>query len=157
MLFAVNTAPTGWLKANGAAISRTAYAGLFAAIGTIAGEGDGSTTFNVPDVRGEFFRGWDDSRGVDMGRVLGSAQSGTSHPHIAVYADNATSGVLLSPSVNAYPSFPSTNEPQFEDGSDSAAIGGYLSVGLAVIGGVNTGRWYRSRPRNVAFLACIKY
>jgi microcystin-dependent protein len=49
--FAMSTAPTGWLKANGAAVSRTAYADLFAAIGTTWGVGDGSTTFNVPDLR----------------------------------------------------------------------------------------------------------
>ena len=65
------TPPTGWLKCNGAAISRTAYAKLFAAIGTVFGAGDGFTTFNLPDLRGEFVRGWDDGRGVDGGRAFG--------------------------------------------------------------------------------------
>ena len=74
LYFAGQTAPVGWLKANGAAVSRTAYAALFAAIGTTYGAGDGSTTFNLPDLRGEFMRGWDDGRGIDHGRVLGSAQ-----------------------------------------------------------------------------------
>lgn len=69
-----STAPTGYLKANGAAISRTTYATLFSAIGTTYGAGDGSTTFNLPDLRGEFVRGWDDGRGIDSGRVLGSSQ-----------------------------------------------------------------------------------
>jgi len=73
-MFAMSTAPTGWLKANGAAISRTTYAALFSAIGTTFGAGDGSTTFNLPDLRGEFMRGWDDARGVDSGRAFGSAQ-----------------------------------------------------------------------------------
>lgn len=68
------TPPTGYLKCNGAAISRTAYAALFAVLGTAFGAGDGTTTFNLPDLRGEFIRGWDDARGVDIGRVLGSAQ-----------------------------------------------------------------------------------
>lgn len=45
-------APAGWLLCDGAAISRTTYATLFAAIGTAFGAGDGSTTFNVPDLRG---------------------------------------------------------------------------------------------------------
>ena len=58
--FAGQTAPAGWLKANGAAVSRTAYADLFAAIGTTYGAGDGRSTFNLPDLRGEFIRGWDD-------------------------------------------------------------------------------------------------
>lgn len=69
------TVPTGWLECNGAAISRTTYATLFASIGTAWGTGDGSTTFNVPDLRGEFLRGWDHGRGVDTGRAFASAQS----------------------------------------------------------------------------------
>src|SRR6478736_3109040 len=81
--FASSTAPTGWLKANGAAISRTTYAKLFAAIGSTYGAGDGSTTFNLPDLRGEFLRALDDGRGVDTSRALGSAQAGQnlSHAH----------------------------------------------------------------------------
>lgn len=71
------TPPSGWLKCNGAAVSRSTYAALFTAIGTQFGSGDGSTTFNVPDLRGEFVRGYDDGRGVDAGRVMGSGQRGT--------------------------------------------------------------------------------
>jgi len=66
------TVHTGFLKANGAAVSRTTYAALFAEIGTTYGAGDGTTTFNLPDSRGEFLRGWDDARGIDAGRALGS-------------------------------------------------------------------------------------
>lgn len=69
-----STAPAGWLKANGAAVSRTTYAALFLAIGTTYGAGDGVNTFNLPDLRGEFIRGWDDGRGVDPGRAFGSLQ-----------------------------------------------------------------------------------
>jgi hypothetical protein len=58
--YAANAAPTGYLEADGAAVSRTTYAALFTAIGTTFGAGDGSTTFNLPDLRGEFIRGWDD-------------------------------------------------------------------------------------------------
>ena len=72
--FARNTAPEGWLKANGAAVSRSTYAALFAVIGTTFGAGNGSTTFNLPDMRGEFPRGWDDGRGVDSGRSFGTGQ-----------------------------------------------------------------------------------
>ena len=49
--FATATPPTGWLVANGAAVSRTTFAALFAAVGTTWGAGDGSTTFNLPDLR----------------------------------------------------------------------------------------------------------
>lgn len=78
-----STAPTGWMKANGAAISRTAYASLFAAIGTAYGAGDGFNTFNLPDLRGEFIRSWDDGRGVDGSRAFGTVQYGdtASHSH----------------------------------------------------------------------------
>jgi len=51
MDFAGSSAPSGFLLCNGAAISRTAYAKLFAVIGTTFGAGDGSTTFNIPDAR----------------------------------------------------------------------------------------------------------
>src|SRR5690554_5601112 len=81
MAFARATAPTGWLKANGAAISRETYADLFAAIGTTFGEGDGSTTFNLPDLRGEFVRGWSDGKDVDSGRVFGSSQLSANAAH----------------------------------------------------------------------------
>jgi microcystin-dependent protein len=55
--FAGSAAPTGWLLCNGAAISRTVYSRLFAAIGTTYGVGDGSTTFNLPNSQGVFLRG----------------------------------------------------------------------------------------------------
>ncbi|MFJ3259836.1 phage tail protein [Pseudomonas sp. NPDC086581] len=86
---ATNKVPAGFLKANGAAVSRTAYADLFAEIGTLFGDGDGFSTFNVPDLRGEFVRGWDDARGVDGGRALGTGQSASiqSHAHSGSVAD----------------------------------------------------------------------
>lgn len=75
------SAPAGYLKENGATISRTAYAALFAAIGTTFGSGDGSTTFKLPDSRGEFLRGLDDGRGVDAGRSLGVWQADQNKAH----------------------------------------------------------------------------
>ena len=92
LYFAGSRAPAGWLKANGAAVSRTAYAALFAAIGTTYGAGDFLNTFNLPDLRGEFIRGWDDGRGVDTPRSIGSAQAHAlqSHQHgLAMAADGA--------------------------------------------------------------------
>lgn len=62
------------IVADGSAISRNDYAALFNKIGTTFGDGDGSTTFNIPDLRGEFVRGFDDGRGVDSSRVFGSNQ-----------------------------------------------------------------------------------
>lgn len=56
--YAAATGPNGWLKCNGQLVSRTAYADLFAIIGTIYGAGDGVLTFAVPDLRAEFIRGF---------------------------------------------------------------------------------------------------
>lgn len=132
MPFARNTAPTGWLKANGALISRTTYAALFAAIGTTFGVGDGSTTFAVPDMRGEFLRGWDDGRGIDSSRVFGSAQADDfkSHTHTKQYEPGA-SAANLAPTLNTY-------------FNSATGVTG-------ATGGTET------RPRNIAMLVCIKY
>lgn len=137
--FAMTTPPTGWLKANGAAISRTTYAALFAAIGTTYGTGDGSTTFNLPDLRGEFLRGYDDSRGVDASRVFGSTQSalaGSIVLTIGTYTVNAGTAAVITDYV-----------------SMNGTIVGQDSNGSATIN-VTAGD---TRPVNVALLACIKY
>lgn len=76
-----NNTPNGYIHCNGAAIDRTLYADLFAAIGTTFGGGNGSTTFNVPDLRGEFIRGHDDGRGADSGRGFASGQSHAMQAH----------------------------------------------------------------------------
>ena len=218
--FAGSAAPVGWLKANGAAVSRSVYAPLFAALCssaivtiTIAGPavvtwaahgrsandpitftttgalpthldtfstyyvvgssittntfqlsiapggaaitssgtqsgvhtgifspfgyGDGLSTFNVPDMRGEFLRGWDDSRGIDTARAFGSLQLDQFQGHFHSV-------------VNAYGN-------QFYQPS-----GGYGSAGFTgspTTDGVNgtprTGS--ETRPRNLAHLFCIKY
>jgi microcystin-dependent protein len=91
-LWLTGAAPTGWLHLNGQAVSRTTYDDLFTLWGTTFGSGDGSTTFNVPDVRGEFPRFWDASRGVDPGRAIGSAQAGAfEEHHHDIFASDVTS------------------------------------------------------------------
>lgn len=89
-----SVAPPGYLKANGAAVSRTAYSVLFATIGTMFGAGDGFTTFNLPDLRGEHIRGWDDGRGIDPGRGLGSFQEGQllAHNHAGSLSNSGEHG-----------------------------------------------------------------
>lgn len=81
MLWTLAAPPAGYLECNGAAVGRATYAALFAAIGTSYGVGDGSTTFTLPDLRGEFVRGLDNGRGVDSGRAIGSAQAGQNAAH----------------------------------------------------------------------------
>ena len=79
--FATTTPPPGWLECNGQAISRTEHARLFARISTTFGQGDGATTFNVPDLRGLVIRGWDHGRGLDSGRSFGSLQGDAFQDH----------------------------------------------------------------------------
>lgn len=67
--FAGATAPSGWMLCYGQAISRTTYASLFAVIGTTFGVGDGSTTFNLPDLRGRVTAGKDNMGGTAASRV----------------------------------------------------------------------------------------
>jgi len=71
---ATTTVPSGYLECDGSAVSRTTYADLFAAIGTTWGNGNGSTTFNIPNLQGEFVRGWDNGRGIDTDRTFASSQ-----------------------------------------------------------------------------------
>lgn len=63
--FPMTTTPTGYLVCDGSAVSRTTYADLFAILGTTYGAGDGSTTFNLPDYRGQFLRGLDSGSNND--------------------------------------------------------------------------------------------
>lgn len=89
--------PVGYLVCNGQLVSRSDYPDLFAAIGTMFGDGDGITTFSVPDLRGEFIRGWDEGRGADpwLNRPLGTVQSDAfqNHKHDIIVEDNPSSVV----------------------------------------------------------------
>jgi microcystin-dependent protein len=69
--YAGTSAPTGWLLCFGQAISRATYAALFAVVGTTYGSGDGSTTFNLPDLRGRVVAGEDDMGGTSANRLTG--------------------------------------------------------------------------------------
>lgn len=137
--FARPSAPAGYLKANGALVSRTTYANLFSALGTNFGVGDGATTFALPDFRGEFLRGFDDSRGIDTGRVFGSWQADDvkNHNHSIVLDRGSTNGAAPSP-------YPIGTQTQ-NSSPTTTNIGGVTSGGV------------ESRPRNIALLACIKY
>ena len=69
MPYAGTAAPTGWLLCYGQAVSRSTYSDLFAIISTTYGVGDGSTTFNLPDLRGRVVAGQDDMGGVSADRL----------------------------------------------------------------------------------------
>lgn len=121
--FAGKTAPTGWLLCQGQAVSRTTYAQLFSVIGTTFGSGDGSTTFNLPDLRGRVAVGVDSD--ANLGGIFGSKSisltadqngphahsytlydgytgTGTRYPQTADLAPNATTATDKSGSGAAH-------------------------------------------------------
>lgn len=74
---ALSNAPVGWLLCYGQSVSRTSYASLFNAIGTTYGSGDGTTTFNLPDLRGRVVAGKDNMGGTAAGRLTSSVAGST--------------------------------------------------------------------------------
>jgi len=138
LALATSTLPSGYLKCNGAAVSRSTYATLFAAIGTTYGVGDGSTTFNLPELRGEFVRGWDDGRGVDAARAIGSAQAEAINSH-----------------VHPLPGKQPFGNGTYTGTTPVAAAGSGFTTGSTT--SANTGAGSETRPRNVALMYCIKY
>jgi len=159
-MMATTTVPSGYLKCNGAAVSRTTYADLFAIVGTAHGAGDGSSTFNVPDLRGEFVRGWDDSRGVDSGRNFGSSQSDQNqqhnhsatatssvtdpgHFHDVPYSNSDSGDGVIEESGTGFSGVEPTN-------SATTGISVSTSVSIANSGGSE------ARPRNIAMMYVIK-
>ena len=138
--------PDGFLKSNGAEISRTTYSRLFSKIGTTFGVGNGSTTFNLPDLRGEFLRCLDDGRGVDAGRVLGSSQLDAFQGHWHEIPPNHT---MVKTDVGTL----TTGGPAF--GSNNPQRGQENPITDGVNGTPRTGA--ETRPRNVSLLACIKF
>ena len=141
MAFAMNSAPSGWLSANGSAVSRTTYATLFTAIGTTYGSGNGSTTFNLPNLSGIFVRasGSQVIDGITYNKSFANKEGDAFQGH---HHDN-----------NA------VNRP----GGGTVVNGSAISIGAAsvtdpITDGVNgTPRTAsETRPANIALLHCIK-
>ncbi len=165
---AVATVPSGYLECNGAAVSRTTYAALFAIIGTAYGTGNGSSTFNLPDLRGEFVRGFDNGRGVDNGRSIASSQSsqfGQHNHNVSASSSSSVSdpGHQHSMSVGFFNSLSSGGALAFRDAGTSNRINN-ASTGISVststsISQSNRGGTSNSsetRPRSIAMMYIIK-
>jgi len=125
-----NGVQAGFLECDGSLLSRATYAVLFNVIGEKYGAGDGSSTFQIPDLRGEFIRGFDNGRGVDSGRAEGSTQLDEfkSHSHTNGRTTYWNNGI------------PAGGNPTSSTPSTTGTTGGD-----------------ETRPRNVAMTFCIKY
>ena len=157
------TAPPGTLACDGSEISRTVYDELFAVLGTKAGAGDGSTTFNLPDLRGQFVRGTGGNAaalGVEQGDAIrnfvGHAQvrAGVTHDGIRADIFNYSTGVL------------NISLPSDGGGAGGAPAGFVMEYGTPIVysdqdfdidASRNIPTAAENRPVNVALLWCIIY
>ncbi|EPA3073056.1 phage tail protein [Enterobacter cloacae] len=153
--FAMISAPTGWLIADGSAVSRTTYARLFSRIGTTWGSGDGVNTFNLPDARGVFIRGLDNGKGYDSGRDIGTYQADAVQAHnhylptssgtpASTYGINDNAFIASEVNYNPAPGVITTTYPnsQYSIGSQVGSVGNFAP---------------ETRVKNISVLNCIKY
>jgi microcystin-dependent protein len=152
--YAGNVVPLGYLECNGAAVSRTTYVNLFGVCGILYGAGDSSTTFNLPDLRGYFVRGWDDGAGVDVGRALGSYQADLvgpitdpGHTHTDAGHDHS---VLPTNSVAGLTVGASAIFQVVASATTGTGVADIQSSVTGITGGAET------RPKNVAMMYIIK-
>ena len=166
------TPPAGYLECNGAALSRTTYAALYAVLGVTYGKGAGTaanTTFRLPDLRGQFIRGWDNGRGIDPDRAfrtdrgdgttgdkVGARQAAAlkKHNHVGLYNSPYGTGLhyiygykhngVNTNALQGFGAFPRLDLGLHDNNSANA-----IKTGDA--GGNET------RPRNINMMFAIKY
>jgi phage-related tail fiber protein len=137
------TAPYGYLPCSGQSVSSATFPSLVTFLG-------GTTSATLPDLRGEFLRGWDNGRGVDTGRAIGTAQSAT-----IVTGQGQANGIPVTPanffteSLSLWGAEPLPSLPAGFDIVAGASSGS--SVITPVVGNLGY-----TRPRNISVLYCIK-
>lgn len=152
--YAGSTAPDGFIACNGAAVSRGAYASLFAAIGTLYGEGDGSTTFNLPDLTDRVVQG-----GATAGTALAAGLPNISGSFdLRKGSTNASSTIALGFNKSFYSSSSSTLSPTVAysvttvDAYTPQTANFDASRSNAIYGNSNT-----VQPPALTMIYCIKY
>jgi microcystin-dependent protein len=158
----MNSAPTGWLAADGTAVSRSTYAALFSAIGTTYGAGDGSTTFALPDLRGYFVRGSGTNGDSTAAGTFGAKQADEfkSHQHTGTTGDDSpdhTHGFndyyQKATGVSG-----SGTGAGWQEGAFFAANGTFGASTRHQHGfTTNSQGGTETRPKNIAMLYCIKH
>ena len=149
--FAMQTPPAGWLECDGTLLSKVSNNGQYAALWTAIGytynkQADGTAdNFRLPDLRGQFLRGWDHGRGVDAGRMFGNLQADAfqGHYHNLLYPYTGATGTA---DLSVYLA------------TANGASGSNRAIGAVTDGTNGTPRTAsETRPTNVAMIACIKY
>lgn len=160
-MFPKSIPPTGWLACDGSAVSRTTYSALYNLITTTFGAGNGSTTFNLPDLRNLFIRGYNGTRSI--GNIQLDAFKShkhyidTSHTHTYLQYDPRGSGNL----------YDDIGSPDFVIAGDGPEYDKVLTTGVAtsfsnmnisvMYTGTNLTGNTETRPKNLCLLYCIKY
>lgn len=134
--FAGSNAQPGWLACDGSYVAINTYPELYTVLGTLYGPLVGAT-FKLPDMRGEFIRGWDNSRGIDIGRSFGSSQGYAMQSHTHVF-NHATTSLPIDNTIN--------NTVTLTPAIVLNATSNVLNANAAT----------ETRARNIALLACIK-
>ncbi|PHO10331.1 hypothetical protein CPG37_04595 [Malaciobacter canalis] len=151
--FPTNTVPTGFLECNGAVLSRTTFADLFKIIGTTYGHTN-LNNFRLPDLRGEFIRGWDHGRGIDRARTIGSFQFGT-----LVAAEMDSVGQVTQMGAGNQGSYVSEF---YADRPNTEQLSGKYFTQTppgqsTYLASTHPNYVGSTRPRNVSMMYCIKY
>ena len=163
---AANTPPSGFLECNGSAISRSTYATLFSTIQTTFGVGDGSSTFALPDLRGQFVRGWANTGSTDASRVFGSSQTDQNKNHTHTTDSQTLTGSVSHLSASLAQN-PGSASGVFSKGSSASAVGapsgGSGSAAALGFDGTHShtisssGGGTEARPTNIALMYIIKF
>jgi len=153
--FPTNSPPTGFLECNGNAVSRVTYSDLFGLIGTTYGNGNGTTTFNLPDYRGQLLRGWDHGRGADPDAASRTDRGdGTTGDNVGtnqldeLKSHNHLSGTSVK---GDFQIFTSTESISGTSGAERSTVNQTLRAYTADTGGNET------RPRNTSIMFCIRW
>lgn len=143
------TPPDDSVEYDGSAVSRTTYARLFAIFGTTFGVGDGSTTFNLPDMRGEFLRGWDHGAGKDPDAASRTDRGdGTAGDHVGTKQPSAMEEHEHTVKVVGTVAGTGGGRVCQADNTLSTNQAGYLN---------NAGTSTENRPRNIYVMWCAEY
>ena len=160
---AVAIVPSGYLECNGAAVSRSVYQDLYDTIGTQYGAGNGSSTFNLPDLRGEFVRGFDNGRGIDSGRSISAtpqSDQNKQHNHTASSSVN-DSGHVHGTTFDNKKYFPGGGSTTITYGGAGSYPADTFSMssattGVTVATSIGNDGGGETRPRNIAMMYVIK-